>query len=112
MRRKFEQVLTQWKNNGMKKPMMVVGVRQIGKTYSIDKFARENFENYIYINLLEHSEIVKLCKSDVSVVDKIKQIEWIIGDTLDGDKKLILRSLVSHQRKLISYKYKKESHHS
>lgn len=45
MRRKFEDTLIKWKQDGMKKPMMVVGVRQIGKTYTIDKFARENFKN-------------------------------------------------------------------
>ena len=72
MKRKFEEVLFDWKCNGMKKPMMVVGVREIGKTYSISKFCRENFKEFIYINLLGHGEIVKLCKSDVSVVDKIK----------------------------------------
>ena len=79
MERKFEKKLFTWKNNGMKKPMMVVGVRQIGKTYSIDKFCRDNFKEYVYINLLEHSEIVKLCKSEISIVDKIKKIEWFIG---------------------------------
>ena len=103
MYRKFEKVLVDWKNNGMKKPMMVVGVRQIGKTYSIDKFCRENFDKYIYINLLEHSEIVKMCKSDISIVDKIKQIEWLIGDTLSGDDRIIFFDEIQESEELISY---------
>ena len=43
MKRKFEDVLLKWKNDGMLKPMMVVDVRQIGKTYTIDRFCRDNF---------------------------------------------------------------------
>lgn len=35
----------------MKKPLMVVGARQIGKTYTIEKFSKENFEQYLYFNL-------------------------------------------------------------
>ena len=103
MYRKFEKVLTEWKNNGMKKPLMVVGVRQIGKTYSIDKFCRDNFKKYIYINLLEHAEIIKLCKSDISIVDKIKKIEWLIGDTLDGEDKIIFIDEIQESEELISY---------
>ena len=103
MYRKFEKVLTEWKNNGMKKPLMVVGVRQIGKTYSIDKFCRDNFKKYIYINLLEHAEIIKLCKSDISIVDKVKKIEWLIGDTLDGEDKIIFIDEIQESEELISY---------
>ena len=62
MKRKFEDVLLKWKNDGMLKPMMVVGVRQIGKTYTIDRFCRDNFKKYIYINLLDRRDVVKLYK--------------------------------------------------
>lgn len=103
MKRKFEKKLYDWKNNGMKKPMMVVGVRQIGKTYSIDKFCRDNFKEYIYINLLEHSEIVKLCKSEISIVDKIKKIEWFIGQSLDGEEKVVFIDEIQESEELISY---------
>ena len=57
----------------MLKPMMVVGVRQIGKTYTIDRFCRDNFKNYIYINLLDRKDIVKLYKEEISISDKIKK---------------------------------------
>ena len=90
MKRKFEDILLKWKSDGMKKPMMVVGVRQIGKTYTIDKFCRDNFKNYIYINLLDRRDIVKLYKEDISISDKIKKMEWIIGKKLDSDDTIFL----------------------
>ena len=36
MQRKFEKILSDWKEKYIQKPLMVVGVRQIGKTYTID----------------------------------------------------------------------------
>lgn len=37
MKRLFEDTLMKWKNNGMKKPLMVIGARQTGKTYTLLK---------------------------------------------------------------------------
>ena len=51
MFRLFENKLMDWKNSGMEKPLMVIGVRQIGKTYTIQKFIKENYEEYLYFNL-------------------------------------------------------------
>jgi len=52
MKRKFYNILMEWKNKDANIPLMVVGARQIGKTYIIDKFCKNEFEDYIYINLM------------------------------------------------------------
>ena len=49
MERKIYQELIDWKNTDMKKPLMVIGARQIGKTYIINEFCKNEFEKYIYI---------------------------------------------------------------
>ena len=41
MHRFFEKTLQDWKESGMKKPLMVVGARQIGKTFIIEEFAKK-----------------------------------------------------------------------
>ena len=51
MYRFFENTLLDWKESGMKKPLMVVGARQIGKTFIIEEFGKNNFEEYLYFNL-------------------------------------------------------------
>ena len=43
MFRKIEEELLNWKND-YKKPLMIIGVRQIGKTYTIKKFCEENYK--------------------------------------------------------------------
>ena len=50
LERKVYQELLQWKNKKEKMCLVVKGARQVGKTFIIDKFAKENYENYIYMN--------------------------------------------------------------
>lgn len=50
LKRKMYDVLVKWKNDKDKVPLVVRGARQIGKTFTIDNFARENYKNYLYIN--------------------------------------------------------------
>ena len=74
MKRKIYQELLDWKKTGMKKPLMIIGARQIGKTYIVNEFCNNEFDNYVYINLLEHSEIVKIFKEEISTSEKYKRI--------------------------------------
>ena len=64
MKRKFYNVLMEWKNNNIDIPLMVVGARQIGKTYIINEFCKNEFDDYIYINLMEKTSIVKIFEED------------------------------------------------
>ena len=52
LRRKIESVLTEWKNSELKKPLVIKGIRQCGKTYIVQKFAKENYENVVYMNFI------------------------------------------------------------
>jgi len=50
LRRKIEEKLSSWKNRQDRKPLVLKGVRQCGKTYSVMKFASENYNNVVYVN--------------------------------------------------------------
>lgn len=50
---------------GMKKPLMVVGARQIGKTYTVEKFAKENFEEYLYFNLEKNLDVRNIFEKSI-----------------------------------------------
>ena len=45
MYRKITEYLTEWKNSLFRKPLILQGARQVGKTYSILEFGREQYEN-------------------------------------------------------------------
>ena len=52
LRRKIESVLSEWKDSKSKKPLVIKGIRQCGKTYIVQKFATENYESVVYMNFI------------------------------------------------------------
>ncbi len=52
LKRDIYEELLQWKKNNSGLVLEVEGARQVGKTYILDKFAREQYEQYIYINMI------------------------------------------------------------
>ncbi|MEY8356748.1 AAA family ATPase [Lachnospiraceae bacterium 54-53] len=55
LKRDIYEELLKWKKAGTGKVLEVRGARQTGKTYIIDKFSRENYKTYIYINMAQTS---------------------------------------------------------
>ena len=53
LKRKIDSFLLKWKDNPQKKPLIIKGARQIGKTRSIEWFAYNNYSNVIQINFVE-----------------------------------------------------------
>ena len=52
LRRKIESVLSEWMDSKSKKPLVIKGIRQCGKTYIVQKFAKENYESVVYMNFI------------------------------------------------------------
>lgn len=74
LRRKIYQSLLEWKNQKEKMCLVVKGARQVGKTFIINKFAQENYENYIYMNFDENPGYKAIFDGDLDVENLIKQI--------------------------------------
>ena len=70
MYRKIEEELKKWKND-YKMPLMLVGARQTGKTYILEEFCKNNFDNYIYINLDKEENISEIFEETIDPVDTI-----------------------------------------
>lgn len=52
LKRKIERYLADWKKSKDKKPLVIKGIRQCGKTYIVQKFAKENYEHVVYMNFI------------------------------------------------------------
>ena len=110
MERKIYQELINWKNTDMQKPLMIIGARQIGKTYIINEFCKNEFKNYIYINLLEHSEIIKLFKEEINTSEKYKRMKIYLDEDIDVQNTIIFFDEIQESEELISaLKYFNES---
>ena len=84
LKRKIDAFLLEWKNNADKKPLIVRGCRQIGKTESILYFASNNYESVIEINFVRDEKYKKIIVDGYGVDDIIKNISRI-----DPSKKFI-----------------------
>lgn len=77
LKRKIDKYLVEWMNNDNKKPLVIKGPRQVGKTESIIKFAKDNYENYIYINFIEEPIYKNITENGYSVDQIVKNISLI-----------------------------------
>jgi len=74
LKRKIMKELINWKNNKDKMCLLVKGARQVGKTFIIDKFAKENYKNYVYINFIENPGYAAIFEGDLNIETLIKQM--------------------------------------
>lgn len=78
LRRKIESDLAKWKNSESKKPLVIKGIRQCGKTYIVQKFAKENYENVIYMNFILEPDKKLAFASNVDVDTIILNLSALI----------------------------------
>ena len=90
-KRKIDEFLSDWKNNHSRKPLIVKGARQIGKTESILHFAHENYENVVYINFVLDKKYTTIVNDGYDVETVVKNITLINPSTkFIPDKTLIV----------------------
>lgn len=89
LKRKIETYLTDWKNNPDRKPLIVKGARQVGKTRSIEWFAYQNYASVVQINFVEHKKYRAIFDDGFEVDAILKNIsllnpefEFIPGNTI------------------------------
>ena len=114
MKRKIYDELLKWKNNtGSIKPLLVLGVRQSGKTYIIDKFCKNEFANYIYVNLFEQDNIIDLYNSNLTSDEKYMKLKVLLNFDIDKENTVLFIDEIQQSEKLISeLKYFCEKHNN
>lgn len=77
LKRKIDNFLSAWKFDEHRKPLIVKGPRQVGKTESIKRFAEQNYESIIYINFVEEPKYKYITEDGYSTDNIIKNISRI-----------------------------------
>lgn len=77
LKRKIDDYLKAWKENAARKPLIVKGPRQTGKTESIRRFANENYESVVEINFVEEPKYKTIVEDGYRPADIIKNISRI-----------------------------------
>lgn len=82
MKRSAYNKLLKWKNNNKRKPMVLQGARQVGKTYLVNMFGGAEYENYIYLNFEQDSNLHTLFGTNLKPEVIIDNISLYIGKKL------------------------------
>lgn len=98
--------LLKWKQSERRKPLIIEGARQVGKTWLMKEFGRQAYEDTVYINFDSNSVMADLFASDLNTDRLITGLELYVGRKIDPDKALLIFDEVQEvPRALTSLKY-------
>lgn len=100
------QDLIAWKNKKDRKPLILLGARQVGKTYILKEFGRREYENVAYVNCDNNAMVKDLFAPDYNIERIILTIGAITGINIQPGKTLIIMDEIQELRRgLASLKY-------
>ena len=89
LKRKIYEELLNWKNSAEHKSLLVKGARQVGKTFIIDLFGKQEFKSYIYLNFLKNESLKEIFSGSLEPDDiyaqislRVNNVEFVENDTL------------------------------
>lgn len=98
--------LYKWRNSKYRKPLIIEGARQVGKTWLMKEFGRTAYKDTAYINFDSNSQMAELFSADLDIDRIIMGLELYCGKKIDPDNTLIIFDEVQEvPRALTSLKY-------
>ena len=90
MERKIVSFFQKWKNDLIRKPLVVYGPKQIGKTFTVLQFGKSEYKNVIYFDANHNKSLIELFKKEKSIEKLIVNLSLLSGETiLEGDSLLV-----------------------
>ena len=110
MERDIYKNLLEWKNTKIKTPYMLVGARQTGKTYILTEFCKNEFKNFLYLNLDKMEKIAEIFENTIIPEEIIENIEAMLDIEINVEETIIfLDEIQVSERAISSLKYFCES---
>lgn len=98
--------LIKWKSSKHRKPLIIEGARQVGKTWLMKEFGRQEYRDTVYINFDSNSAMAELFAADLNTERLIMGLELYVGRKIDPDNSLLIFDEVQEvPRALTSLKY-------
>ena len=94
--------LREWKNKKNRKPLIIEGARQVGKTWLMKEFGRQEYTNTVYINFDSNSRMAELFSADLDITRILRGIEIYTGKKINSEDTLIIFDEVQEVPKALS----------
>ena len=94
--------LREWKNKKNRKPLIIEGARQVGKTWLMKEFGRQEYTNTVYINFDSNSRMADLFSADLDITRILRGIEIYTGKKINSEDTLIIFDEVQEVPKALS----------
>ena len=106
MYRKMMAQLQAWKESPRRMPLLLDGARQVGKTYTVLTFGKEQYKNTVYFNMEDSAEIQAIFERDFNIERLIRELSAKAGQSIfPGDTLIIFDEIQACERALTSLKY-------
>ena len=106
MKRKLYNSLIEWKNDPDRKPLVLEGARQVGKTWLLKEFGKNEYQNLVYVNFHDDPEAQEIFRVDLKVDRIMYLLESITNQKITAGKTLIFMDEIQEAyRGLDSLKY-------
>lgn len=109
MHRNLLKRLLSWKENPRRKPLLLRGVRQVGKTYLLQHFGRQHFQNYHYFNFEENNDLCTIFDRNLNPERILNELQYHAGQPIHSNDLIILDEIQECPRALTSLKYFQEN---
>ena len=105
MYRSFYNELESWESKNIKEPLMIIGARQVGKTWLIKNFCEERYQDYIYINLEEQRSLSSIFEGDLTPERILKNLGMLLGRNIDSKTTIVIDEIQQSERAITALKY-------
>lgn len=106
MKRKISKSLLDWKNSNSRMPLIINGARQVGKTYIVEQFGKEHYENVLYLNMEIETTLSIFIETELSPKKIIQYLEATkMQEIVPGETLIFFDEIQACERALTSLKY-------
>ena len=102
LQRKITKRIEEFYRTHPKKAMMIIGARQVGKSFIIEDYAKKHYESVIKVDLIENPDYVSMFSKAKSAEDVLLRLSAIFGDQMIPGKTMIFFDEVQECRELIT----------
>lgn len=108
MKRNAIKELYEWKENNDRKPLVILGARQVGKTWLMKEFGKEAYKKCAYVNFEDNDDLRGMFEHDFDIQRIIANLQWATDVTIDEDTLIILDEIQETPRGITALKYFQE----